>query len=112
MRLASPFLSLTLGYFQSEFGTATFTSASGSGVVAADSKNGFLFGLSLGADAEFRALALTLEGGMVMGVSGKDEPEGVGQLTCNSGGCGVPHKRTQVVSLRVGVRWVMPRGNF
>ena len=109
LRFGSPFFSVTLGYFQSEHGNVTFTTASSSGVVAAESKNGFLFGLGLGVDAGFRALAMTLEGGMAMGVSGKDEPEGIGQLTCDRSGCGVPKKRTQIVSLRAGVRWARPR---
>lgn len=108
-RLVSPFLSLTLGFFQSQHGVVAYASAAGSGVSAKESKNGFLFGLGLGGDAAFGALALTFEGGIAIGASNKDVPEGTGQLMCDSGGCGVPKKRTEIASLKTGVRWALPR---
>lgn len=105
----SPNFSFALGAFNTTRGDVTYAAVSGTKAVSIASKAGAEVAVGVGIDLEFLENAISLEAIGSIGASAKDEPEGAGQLTCNSEGCGVPRQRTQVFAIRAGVRRVLAR---
>jgi hypothetical protein len=109
-RRAVPFMLVGLGFFNTNRGDVLYGSPTGSGTLTMGSKSGVYVGISLGVDITLGNSALSLESGWALGASKKDEEENVNYVVCyNGSGCSTPKKQTQLLTIRAGVRHILPR---